>query len=844
MGKNKLVIVESPTKARTIAGILGKEYTLLASMGHIRDLPQNSIGIDFKNNFSPKYTVSKPKIIDALNKAAKNVDEIYLATDPDREGEAIAWHLKEILQKKTKVNFHRVEFHEITKKAIQKAFSEPRDIDQDLVNSQQARRILDRLVGYQISPLLWSRIKRNISAGRVQSVALRIICEREREIQNFIPIEYWNFSADFLWKNEKDKKYTAKLMRVNNAKAEISDKDTAEKISEAINKSEKCFIENVKQEIVTKKASPPFITSTLQQTAGTNLRFSASRTMQVAQQLYEGINFNDNQTSGLITYMRTDSFTLSQEAINNCRNYISDKFGAKFLPAKPNYFKNKSTAQEAHEAIRPTNVSTHPDEVKDHLSREQYNLYKLIWNRFVACQMAPAQVSRTTVDTTIAGNNNDSYLFRTISSVTIFPGYTKVLKSADKANDASGPEFLTKIQEKDPSKLSELNKEQKFTEPPPRYTEPSLIRELEANGIGRPSTYAAIINTILKRKYVNKEKGKLNPFELGFKVNDYLVEFLESLFNIGFTAEMENKLDKIELGKEHWTKMLEEFYEQLSQWVDTAKYKEAPPKDKISNLLSLTDNIKDWEIPPQKSPSFRNDKSFANSLKTQFSKKEKLSKKQWDSLLKLAIKYSTQIPNFEESVQKFGFHEDVLAAKEEIKKQDELNAERQQQYNVITSQVKNALNNFDLSLTEKFTFAESPRFNEKTFLDSLFQRAKEEKPFTIKQKKVLCRILINNKDLINNFNELTKILDMSENDISEITNAGDKSNQNAAEIEELINKLNDFNKWAEPQKKGKRTYDDKSFFESLKKQYENKKQLSSKQVYALKKIATKYFEKE
>ena len=839
---NKLVIVESPTKARSIGGMLGKNYTIMASMGHVRDLPENSIGVDVNNKFNPNYVVTKSKTVTELKKAASGANEIYLATDPDREGEAIAWHLKEVLSEKSKADFYRVEFHEITKNAIQRAFDNPRSIDDKLVDSQQARRILDRLVGYQVSPLLWSRIQRNISAGRVQSVALRMICEREREILAFEPKEYWNFGGDFLHKGDQSKKYSAKLLQVNNKKAEIPNQETAEKIFLDITNSKLCSISDAKQEIVNKRAPAPFITSTLQQAAGTSLRFSASRTMQIAQQLYEGIAIENEQTVGLITYMRTDSFTIAKEAVNKCRGFIEETFGEKYVPQKPNFFKNKSSAQEAHEAIRPTNLFKTPESLKDYLSKEQYNLYRLIWTRFVASQMSPAQVSKTTIDTKVDGTENNTYLFRTISSVTVFPGFEKVLR-ANKEDD-SGPAFLTEIKKDDPSTLSNLTKEQKFTEPPPRFTEPSLIRELEANGIGRPSTYASIINTILKRRYTDKEKGKLKPTDLGFNVNDYLVEFLDVLFNIGFTAKMESKLDDVEEGKELWTDMLDEFYNQFIEWLDNAKYKDAPKTNKVTPLIDSFEKIIKWEEPVKSvgRGRARNDKTFVNSIRKQFEKNKKLSKKQWESLLVLALKYSDQISTLDEIAQKHNFTDEIVETKKAIIEREKINAKKQKENSGITENIVKAINLLSKDAIKEFSFNNSFRFSEETFFTSLIQRAEQKQPFSIKQQNVFCRIIIANKEKISNFDEVKEILGFSEDDFAAKNKPVDE--EKSKEISDLLIKFDNFDNWGEPQKKGKRTFNDKDFYSSLKKQFEAKKQLSPKQIFALKKIITKYFEKK
>ncbi|MCF7790837.1 MAG: type I DNA topoisomerase [Victivallales bacterium] len=835
---NKLVIVESPAKARTISRILGNNYNLLASMGHVRDLPKNSFGVEINNKFSPKYIISNTKALNSLKKASENADEIYLATDPDREGEAIAWHLKETLSQKTDAEFNRVEFHEITKNAIKNAFNAPRDIDKNLVDSQQARRILDRLVGYQVSPLLWSRIKRNISAGRVQSVALRMICEREQEILSFIPKEYWNFTADFLWKNDNTKKYSSRLFHINGKKTEINNKDEAEKIHHSLENSNLCSIKNIKKEIVRKKSPAPFITSTLQQTAGTTLRFNAGKTMQIAQQLYEGTE----QSSGLITYMRTDSFTLSKEAVNKCRNFIAESIGNDFVPKKPNFFKNKSNAQEAHEAIRPTNVYNTPESVKDYLSNDQYNLYRLIWERFVACQMAPAKVSRTTVDTLLTGTDNTEYTFRTVSSVTVFPGYEKLLNTKKDKNE-SGPEFLTEIQNGDPASPDKISKEQKFTEPPPRYTEPSLIKELEANGIGRPSTYATIISTIQKRKYTVKEKGKLKPTELGFNVNNFLIEHLDSLFNVSFTAKMEKKLDKIEEGNENWTDMLQEFYNRFIKWLDSAKYKEAPEEEKVKALLEKLDKIKRWDPPSKASSSTRakNDKTFLTSLKKQFDKNGKLSKKQWESLLMLSVKYIDQIPELPEISEKFNFTEDFHRIKKQFEEKKKLNEKKAEENKEITEKMTKAINSLKDEEIKNFLFNNSYRFKEEDFFNSLKVRTKQNLPFTDKQEKVFCRILFNNKDKISNFDEIKNILQINEEDYGSNGKTSPEEKSRNEEIEQLLSNFENFSGWAKPEKKGKRTYDDKTFYDSLLKQYQSKKKLSPKQLYALKKLASKYF---
>jgi len=843
--ENKLVIVESPAKARTIGKILGNGYNLMASMGHVRDLPERSLGVDVKNNFDPGYVVTKSSTMKALNAAAKNADEIYLAPDPDREGEAIAWHLKEVLSKKTKAIFRRVEFHEITKTAINRAFDSPREIDSNLVDSQQARRILDRLVGYQVSPLLWSRIERGLSAGRVQSVALRMVCERERDIQNFTPKEFWNFTAHLLWENRKENLYIAKLLKIDDKKADVPNQETADTIYNEINDSRAFNIGLVKIEPVRRNAPPPFITSTLQQAGGAYLRFPANKTMRVAQQLYEGIDSAGSETGGLITYMRTDSFTISNEAQQNCREFILESYGQRYATLKFNRYKNKSTAQEAHEAIRPTDVRLTPENAAKFLDREQANLYKLIWKRFVASQMSPAEYTRTSVDS-VTKPKNTKYTFRTTVSVMDFPGYTKVTDDKTIEEQAEknviGPDFLKRMKKGDESGLDKLEREQKFTEPPPRYSEPSLIKELEANGIGRPSTYAAIVNTIQKRKYVNKEKGKLFPEDLGFRVNDYLVVSLPKLFDIGFTAEMENKLDNIETGQEHWTVMLQKFYSELSSWLDLAKYKSAPEKEKVIQLLLLMSKISTWVPPVKRGRRTYDDKKFFDSLQKQFEKNGKLSEKQWLSALRMALKYLDQLPDLNEVAENNMFINDLNELKTLIKeeeKEKEKRAQENMKGALILTRILKYFDNVNIPTPENGT-----GFSEKEFIISLKNRAEENKALTPKQEKVLARIAVGYKKEIEKFDELASLLSITTEEVLAAEKRKENSSEQNPEILKLLGSFEKFESWNEPVKKGKRVFDDKAFYLSLKDQFKRKNSLSFKQVAALKKLISKYFDNE
>jgi DNA topoisomerase I len=576
--KEKLVIVESPAKARTLSKILGKGYNLKASLGHIRDLPKSQIGVDTEKGFLPKYVIptDKKKIVNELKAAVKDASTVYLATDPDREGEAISWHLSEVMDSHREVPYRRVVFHEITDEAINEAFKHPREIDMQLVNAQQARRVLDRLVGYKISPLLWRKVKRGLSAGRVQSVAVRIIVEREREIQNFVPVEYWNINAELIKSNEKNQKASFRaglLGLVDGTKIDIHNETESQKLKENLEKSE-YSVYKVATKKVTRAPAPPFITSTLQQEAWRQLRFSASRTMMLAQQLYEGLSVGSEGNMGLITYMRTDSTHVAASALTETRDYIEQKFGANYLPPKARVFsKTVKGAQEAHEAIRPTRIHREPVQIKQYLNDAQFKLYELIWKRMVASQMANAIYENTSVDIEArCPKPIIGYLFRTSSTQMEFPGfttlYTEGKDEGEKEDDKSA--VLPKLVKGDLLKLLKLLAEQHFTQPPPRYTEATLIKALEQKGIRRPSTYAPILFTIQDREYVVKNKAAFQPTELGFVVNDLLIQAFPDLMNIEFTARMEEELDDIARENKDWVKVVKEFYKPLEKDLEQA----------------------------------------------------------------------------------------------------------------------------------------------------------------------------------------------------------------------------------------------------------------------------------
>jgi len=570
-----LVIVESPAKAKTINKYLGANFTVKASVGHIKDLPEKKLGVDIEHDFEPEYVVidGKAKVIDDLKAAAKQADSIYLAPDPDREGEAISWHIAEELKNARGMtkNIYRVMFNEITKKGITDAMQHPGQIDTNRVDAQQARRILDRLVGYKISPILWKKVQKGLSAGRVQSVALRIICEREKEIAAFVTEEYWSITARLAAK--KPPIFDAKLLKIGKKKAEIANQEQALAIVADV-KNAQFIVDSITKKETKRNPVAPFTTSTLQQEAARKLRFSSKKTMSVAQKLYEGIDLGKEGPVGLITYMRTDSTRISDEAVNEARQYIGEKFGGDYLPSKPHLYKTQKSAQEAHEAIRPTSVYREPDAIKSFLTNEEFRLYELIWKRLLASQMQAAIMDVTTIDVA-AGN----YLFRATGSVMKFAGFMKLyIEGADPQNDQEQEQdqakeqdvLLPPVEKGDVLDLKELLPKQHFTQPPSRYTEASLVKELEKQGIGRPSTYASIISTIVDRQYVALENRKIKPSELGMLITDLLVENFPKILDVGFTANLEEQLDKIEEGELNWVKSLSAFYQSFEQELERA----------------------------------------------------------------------------------------------------------------------------------------------------------------------------------------------------------------------------------------------------------------------------------
>ncbi|MGE4488466.1 MAG: type I DNA topoisomerase, partial [Kiritimatiellales bacterium] len=791
----KLVIVESPAKAKTINKYLGDDYIVKASMGHVRDLPPKKLGVEIEKGFEPEYvnTKGRAKVITELKAAAKQCDEVILAPDPDREGEAIAWHLLELLKGIVPPEkFSRVTYNEITKSAIQEAFAHPGELDMNRVNSQQARRVLDRLVGFKVSPLLWKQIKGGVSAGRVQSVALRLVCEREREIQNFTPEEYWVLGANVRKLIDPRDPFGVKLAQINGEKAEIKSSEQAEQIRVELEKSALKVSRIIEKEIQ-RKARAPFITSTLQQAASSVCGFSPSRTMSIAQALYE---------TGLITYMRTDSFNIAQSAQEACRTFVGSEYGSEYLPPKPNIYKSRGNAQEAHEAIRPTDVAQTPQAVSG-LKPEEQKLYKLVWERFVASQMVPARIARRTAEIETDGEN--TYLFRATASEIAFPGYMRasgIEKAADKKNeddeDENDDAKLPPLSEGESLDCVEWLGEQKFTKPPARYSEPALVRALEENGVGRPSTYAQTLSVLDKREYVSKEKRSLVPTEAGMRVNDFLVGALDSLFNVKFTAEMEEKLDKIEEGSVEWTDMMDTFYKQFLDWLEGARDMADP--EVTGEMLAALEQVKEWAEPVKRGRRTYDDREIVASVREKFAEDGQITQRQQQMLFRLACKYMDQLDA--ELVQKLGLEKPEAPRTETHHKLD------------LLAQVE----------------FEAPRkvgrrtYDDGKFCTSLRQQVQNGRRLSERQVGALDALLLKYADQIEGFENIKETFHLTKPDTADAGTTG-----------LMISLLKQVKEWNPPVKRGNREFNDQTFYESLASQFEAKGSLSDKQVGALKK---------
>ena len=566
MEKN-LVVVESPAKAKTIKKFLGSGYKIEASMGHVRDLPRSQIGVDIENDFEPTYITIKGKgqIISKLKKEAQEADKVFLATDPDREGEAISWHIFNLLNIDDNRTF-RISFNEITKNAVKKAINNPKKIDMNLVDAQQARRVLDRLVGYKISPILWKKIRRGLSAGRVQSVAVRIICDREEEIEAFVPKEYWTINAKHS-KKDSETIFESKFYGADNKKLELSNKNQVKKILNEID-GQKFIVKKIKKSEKKRTPYAPFITSTMQQEASRKLGFTTKKTMMIAQQLYEGINVKGHGAIGLVTYIRTDSTRISADAQKEARNYIKGKYGKDYIPEKPRIYKNKSASQDAHESIRPTHINFYPSDIKGSLSGDQYKLYRLIWERFIASQMSSAIYDTVSVDIAVL-----KYLFRSTGSTIKFSGFIALYEESKDDENETKSQTIPELKEGEELVLKQIDNKQSFTQPPSRYTEATLVKILEERGIGRPSTYSPTISTILARGYVEKKNKNLFPSELGKIVNDVMKKHFNEIVDLDFTASMENQLDEVEEGQKKWSQIMKDFYTKFIKTLNLAEKK-------------------------------------------------------------------------------------------------------------------------------------------------------------------------------------------------------------------------------------------------------------------------------
>lgn len=827
-----LVVVESPTKARTIGRYLGKDRRVIASMGHVRDLPEASLGVDIGHSFAPQYIVpdKAKKTVKQLETAAKDAADIYLATDPDREGEAIAWHLAELLGKKGKHAFHRVTFHEITPRAVQASFEHPGSIREELVAAQQARRVLDRLVGYQISPLLWKDIQKGTSAGRVQSVALRLVCEREREIQAFKPVEYWDLEALFKTLDPEGELRT-RLALLDGKKPEIGDKDTALQLAGELAKAA-FAVTKVEAKPRQLKASPPFITSTLQQAAGSALRFGAQQTMRLAQQLYEGVELGEGGSVGLITYMRTDSFSIAQEAEAQAREYITTAYGAEYVPERPNRFRARKAAQEAHEAIRPTDVTRTPDAMAPFLNARQLRLYRLIWNRFVASQMTPArQLDHVVEVEPLEGQVSRKCTFRATSRETLFPGHLVVYNQKETEDDEEVPTtVLPNLVPGTACTLIDLGREQRFTTPPNRYTEATLIRTLEQNGVGRPSTYAATVNTIQTRGYVNRDKARLLPTPLGFSVNDYLVAHMPDLFDVRFTAEMEELLDQVEEGKVEWTTMVTDFYTRFERWLSATPALAVPDHRQVAEFLALFPEDIQWHEPVKRGRRVYDDCKFIASIRDQIEEgKKPVSERQWNALLLLAARYVPQIPGLLEKAEAFG-----------VRKQIETHM---QALDHAATEGKAGPEESDIELLAALatvTFEEPVRrgrrtFNDRRFYDSLKSQVVEGSRLSAAQQAALAKLVVKYAGQVPEFDVLRQKYNLP------------VTKENAAEpieadpqVARLVDELEHITEWDAPVRRGKRVFDDSQFAASLKQQFRQKGSLSDKQLDALKRMLAKY----
>lgn len=822
----QLVVVESPAKARTLSRLLGRAFDVRASMGHVRDLPDRQFGVDIEHGFQARYVVipRRARTVKELRQAAAKAEAIYLAPDPDREGEAIAWHLRETLASAAKkARFLRIAYHEITESAIRVAIAAPRDIDMNMVNAQQARRILDRIVGYRVSPFLQRRVNGATSAGRVQTAALRLVCLREKEIQGFQPREFWVIGVRAAKQIEPRTPFSARLIRIGDEKPEIATAEAAEAVRRELD-DRPLRVAAVDRKTLARRAPPPFITSTLQQAASRMYGFVPSRTMRVAQTLYEGVDLGDGPV-GLITYMRTDSVAIAAEAQAACREWIEQNHGAAYLPERPNVYRSKASAQEAHEAIRPTDVRRTPDSVAAFLKPDELKLYELVWRRFVASQMAPARFLQTQVDIeAVAPAGGRPYLFRATSSVVEFPGYlaaagdVAVAAPAPAAEEEAGEEESQALPPLEPDepldRVGDWLAEQKFTQPPRRYSDATLVRAMEENGIGRPSTYAATVQLLYDRHYIEREKRAIRPTALGMAVHEYLSERLGELFDIGFTARMEEELDEVEEGRVDWRQMLSDFHAAFRRWMETARGADPHP-DATQRLLDLLGRVRQWAPPRSGGRGSFNDEEFVASLRQRVEGGRPLSERQAAVLKRLAWSYRDQVPELADVLSELGWSEPPPETPAPSPADDER----------VTELLK-ALESVKFHPPRK---VRGRTFDDARFFASLKEQIARGRRLTERQLDALESLARRYTDIAPRADRPAPVPPDNE----------DAATQTGA-IRAMLEALAKVREWRPATERRGRRWDDREFYESIARQFREKGTLSPKQFAALRKMAARY----